>query len=224
VIKSVVFDLDDTLYKEQDFVMEGFKAVSNYLGGKYNLSKQSILNECHTILETQGRGHIFDSVCKKYGIVDENISNLVEVYRRCTPRLKFYEDAEYILKKLMGKFKLGLITDGKSSVQWNKIQALNLKKYMDCIIVTDDYGKQYWKPNERAYTDIIKKFNCIPSECVYIGDNPNKDFIGARKLGFNTIRIIRDYGDHMNTFLDKNYEADYNINNLKELVHMINKF
>jgi putative hydrolase of the HAD superfamily len=58
------------------------------------------------------------------------------------------------------------------------------------------------------------------SDCVYIGDNPNKDFITARKLGMGTVRIVRDVGDHMQTRLGKEYEADAVIYSLTELIKL----
>ncbi|MEM5598044.1 HAD hydrolase-like protein [Niallia circulans] len=54
-------------------------------------------------------------------------------------------------------------------------------------------------------------------DCVYIGDNPNKDFVTAKKLGLHTIRIVREIGDHMQTKLDQGYEADKKIYSLMEI-------
>ena len=34
-IKGVIFDLDDTLYSEKEYIRSGFKAVSRFLGGDY---------------------------------------------------------------------------------------------------------------------------------------------------------------------------------------------
>ncbi|MEW9093550.1 MAG: HAD-IA family hydrolase [Clostridiaceae bacterium] len=218
MIKAVIFDLDDTLYNERDFVYGGFREVARYLSLKYNLKEEEIFKIMIEILNELGRGKIFNTICDKYNL-KEDISELVKIYRETIPKLFLYEDGEYILNKLKGKYKLGIITDGKASVQWNKIKALNLEKYVDKIIVTDDYGKEFCKPNEFVFKEMTKHFNLKGEECVYIGDNPNKDFIGARKVGFKTIRVIRDMGDHMKTFLSKEYEADIEIKNLKDLIY-----
>ncbi len=180
--------------------------------------------------------------------MEEDIKDLVRIYREAKPKITLYEDAEYILKYLKTKwdssqvlldkiesnvskllidkeesyYNIGIITDGKASVQWNKINLLGIEKMVDKIIVTDDYGLEFWKPHEFAYREMLKYFNCNKEQCIYIGDNPHKDFIGAKKVGMKTIRVIREVGDHMNTVLDVEYEADNKISNLKELVNFLN--
>ncbi|WPC41053.1 HAD family hydrolase [Clostridium sp. JS66] len=227
MIKTIIFDLDDTLYIERDFVYGAFEKVCEYLALKFNKDYEKLYNSTIDILNIHGRGKVFNMLCDKYNI-KEDISDLVEIYRNAKPSLRLYEDALYFLKECSldnkkVKFNLGLITDGKASVQWNKIKALKLENYIDKIIVTDDYGIDYWKPNEFAYREMMKHFNCTAEECIYVGDNPNKDFIGARKVNMHTVRIIRDIGDHMNTFLEKTYEADFKIKSLYELKNVIYK-
>lgn len=217
MIKAVIFDLDDTLYNEREFVIGGLKETSKYLSEKYDLGYDELLYKTIEILENQGRGKIFNILCQQYNI-DENIETLVDTYRNAKPKLNLYEDSQYILNKLKGNYKLGLITDGMAKVQWNKIEALSIKEYFNKIIVTDDFGREYWKPHVFAYEEMLRYFKCLPEEAIYVGDNPHKDFVGARCIGLKTVRIIREYGDHMKTKLDKDYEADYNINNLYSLL------
>ena len=216
MIKLVIFDLDDTLYNEIDFVYSGFMEVAVFLSKKYEINKDTIYNDMVDILNSQGRGKIFDHICEKYHL-EENIGDLVKIYRYNKPKISFYDDAYEVLERFKSKYKLGLITDGYKGTQWNKIKALDIEKYMDKIIVTDDYGKEYWKPSIKPFQMMLEYFNIKPEEAVYIGDNPNKDFLPCKELGINSIRIIRPIGDHMNTFLDNKHEADLNIKSLLEL-------
>lgn len=220
MIKLVAFDLDDTLYNEKDFVFEAFKEVSEYLSAKYNLNSKEIYIDMINILESHGRGKIFNLICDNYNI-NEDIKALVQVYRNAKPKLKLYEDSVEILNKLKYNYKLGLITDGLGYVQWNKIKLLEVEKYFDNIIVTDDLGREYWKPHIMPFKNMAEKFKFLPNECVYIGDNPNKDFYGAKKLGYKTVRLIREAGDHIHVRLDAEYEADYEISSLNEIIPMI---
>ena len=59
----LIFDLDDTLYKEREFVKSGFKAVSRYLHFKFNLNEKKIFLQLLKILKKNGRGKIFDILC-----------------------------------------------------------------------------------------------------------------------------------------------------------------
>ena len=220
MIKLIIFDLDDTLYNEIDFVYGGFTEVAVFLSNKYEINKDILFKDMVEILNSQGRGKIFDYICEKYHF-EENIGNLVRIYRHHKPKIFLYNDAYEVLEKFKAKYKLGLITDGYKDTQWNKIKALNIEKYMDKIIVTDDYGKEYWKPSIRPFQMMLEYFNIKPEEAVYIGDNPNKDFLPCKELGINSIRIIRPIGDHMNTFLDEKHEANYNIKSLLELENIL---
>lgn len=221
MIKVLVFDLDDTLYYEKEYVLGGFKEVCSYLSMKYYIDFNELYEKCEKILNTYGRGKIFDILCNEYNF-KEDVLNLVEIYRDSKSELDLYEDSKYILELAkQRKINLGIITDGCAKVQWNKIKALNLDSIIDKIIVTDDYGQGFGKPNKRSYIEIMNSFNVKGDECVYVGDNPKKDFIGARELGFKTIRIIREKGDHVLDKVDKEYEADFIIYNLKELLKFI---
>lgn len=221
MIKCLIFDLDDTLYYEKSYVLGAFKDVCTYLGQKYCVDFKVLYNRCIAILDKYGRGKIFNILCDEFNF-KEDISYLVGIYRKSKPDLELYRESNEIIKfAKMNNLYLGLITDGCSQVQWNKIKALGLETKIDKIIVTDDYGQGYGKPHNKSYKDIISYFNVKPCECMYIGDNPKKDFIGAKKLGMKTVRIIYEKGDHIHDEVSVEYEADYIIRSLLDIEVMI---
>ena len=90
---------------------------------------------------------------------------------------------------------LAIITDGYPNVQWGKIKALNIDNLVGQIIVTGDWGQAFWKPHHRAFIKISQDHK--PTECVYIGDNPKKDFKAPEELGWlPSIRIRREKSLH----------------------------
>lgn len=217
MIKVIIFDMDDTLYKEYDFVFGGFKVVANYIEKKYLINSNKIYNEIINIFNKEGRGQIFDKICDKYNI-DEDIKSLVDIYRYHKPNIELYDDAEEILKWCKeNNIKTGLITDGMSKIQWNKIKALKLDKKIDKIIVSDDFGEEYWKPHIRTYKEIMEYFNVKGENAIYVGDNPKKDFIGAKTMKINTVRICRDTGDYSNIIVEQALEAEKIIRSLREI-------
>ena len=229
--KAVIFDLDDTLYDERQFVYSGFKAVAQYLAGSYGLNDQKLFLRMQQLLCEEGRGTIFDRVLQDNGLDTSLVSTLVEVYRSHKPVLELYPDAREILRDLKGSIPdlkgsatgsvpevvLGLITDGAARVQWNKIKALGLEDMMDIIIVTDDFGTECWKPSPVPYQRVMDKLGVSPEFCIYIGDNPVKDFVTARKLGWQTVRIRRPGGMCVEIKKDPLYEADFEITDLQQL-------
>ena len=132
-----------------------------------------------------------------------------------------YDYIEKDVYKRQGNYGLGIITDGDSQVQRNKICALGIEKYFTKIIVTDDCGIECRKPSAEPYKEMIRHFGGRPDEFVYIGDNPHKDFVTAKKLGIYTVRIRREIGEHMKTILEKEYEADFTIFSLTEVERIL---
>ena len=210
--KVIIFDLDDTLYNERTYVFEAFKNVATYISEKYKLDFEILYKDIIDIFYKEGRGRIFNLICEKYKL-SEDIEVLVKVYRDTEPKeIELYEDAKDFISYTKNKgYKLGIITDGMASVQWKKIKALNLESLIDKIVISDELGRENWKPSEMPYKEILNYFEINPKEAVYIGDNPNKDFIGAKKLGIKTVRVIRVEGDHMKTLVSKEYEAECKI-------------
>ena len=104
-------------------------------------------------------------------------------------------------------------------MQHNKIKGLGLEEIMDCIIVTDDY-ENAGKPSVISYNMVMDMLQIDePSRCIYIGDNPRKDFVGAREVGMHTVRIVRSKGMFMSLKAEQGYDADVIVKNLKELLH-----
>ena len=90
-----------------------------------------------------------------------------------------YPDAERALGRLQVRgVRLGLITDGPLAAQKAKVEALGLPDRFDVIILTDERGRDFWKPDPRAFREMADRLFLDPKSCVYVGDNPEKDFTG----------------------------------------------
>lgn len=180
--KVFIFDLDDTLYSEKEYVRSGYYKIAEYLQDKSVAEKlwKEFLNKKNAI----------DEVLMNEGVFTEKLKQeCLEVYRNQLPDIHLYEGVKDMLAKLKNRgYMLGLITDGRSEGQRHKIKALDIEKCFDYIIVTDELGGvEYRKPNEKAYTMMKDEFEVNYSEMCYIGDNINKDFIAPQKLGMKSI-------------------------------------
>jgi putative hydrolase of the HAD superfamily len=211
----VVFDLDDTLYPEITYVKSAFKAVSAYLAKNYALNKDIVFEQMISILETNGRGDVFDCTLQAYNIYSKKLVNqCLGVYRTTFPEIFLPQSSTKCLIQLKNYTKY-LVTDGNKIVQTNKIKALNLQKYFKKTLPTHNFGKKNAKPSTYVFHKILQWEHAKPNELVYIGDNPNKDFVNLKKEGFHTIRVLT--GMFKNVFLEQKFEADYKINSLNEL-------
>jgi putative hydrolase of the HAD superfamily len=119
---------------------------------------------------------------------------MIRVYREHTPKIALATDAVECLSRLQGRVPLGLLTDGNSRSQWAKIDALGIRGIFGSIVVTGDWGAEFFKPNVRGFRYLEDQ---LPSSnFIYVADNPSKDFYAPRELGWSAIRVKRSAGLH----------------------------
>ncbi len=178
-IKGVIFDLDDTLYSEKDYVSSGFQAVSSYLGGEYEERLWELFSSTRCPI---------DMLLKEIGREDEK-NSVLNAYRAHMPSISLYPGVSELLCELKNQgYKIGVITDGRPEGQRNKIKALGLQDLVDDIIITDELGgPQFRKPCDIAFRIIQTKWKLSPSQIAYVGDNPIKDFQAPKQLGMKSI-------------------------------------
>lgn len=196
MVELLVFDLDDTLFPEHQFVMSGFRAVDRWLAA--NESVTGFLREADRLFVAGHRGRIFNEALESMGLSadPQRVSALVDIYRSHEPEIELHADAEWALDHFREICRLGIITDGYSVTQHGKCRALNLEHRVDAIICTDDLGRDFWKPNPAAFERLMQQFAVAAGGCVYVGDNPSKDFRPGNELGWLTVQIERSGGEY----------------------------
>lgn len=220
-VEALVFDLDDTLYPEEQYVFSGFRFVDAWLKEERGIAG---FEQLALQIYAQGvRGNIFDLALENLDVNlgPEMVRSMVQVYREHSPRITAYEDAKWALSHFQGRYKIGLITDGYLAVQRNKVKALGIKDYFDTIVFTDELGRENWKPSLLPYDTAKKKLGCAHERIVYIGDNPKKDFIGAKRLGWLTVQVSRPQGQYREAVVPEGYLAELKIKSLTELPNVL---
>ncbi len=211
---AVVFDLDDTLYAERQYNLSGFTAVGEYVLRRYGV--EGFGDICRELFCIGIRGNIFDEACSHLA-VKLPVAELVSIYRDHIPDISLFDDAARTLDNLRGKRPLGLLTDGFSGVQRRKIEALDIAPYFDSIVVSDELGgRDAWKPSAAPYCRSMEALAGPGRKFVYVADNPGKDFITARALGWKTVRIERPACIHPAS-AKPGYEADRVVFSLDEI-------
>lgn len=222
MIRAVVFDLDDTLISEKDYIISGFNYIAKILCNKLGVNQKKLFLDLMDLYEKDAK-YIFNRLYEKYNInyTDEMITELVKEYRCHVPNIQFYNDVIPCLNTLkeLG-IKTGIITDGYEVSQRQKLKAIEAVKYFDEIIITDEMGRKYWKPHPRAFEIITSKLNVKFDEMLYVGDNPEKDFYISKLYPIKTVRINRN-GIYLNKTYFKGVKETFFVNSLHELTHLL---
>ena len=233
--KIVVFDLDDTLYKEVDFMKSAFMEIAQ--GIEADDTADIIAKKM--LKWWKDGNNVFQHLIKTYHL-NLTIDSLLSKYRSHFPSLLLDEVTKNLLQMLSEKAVLGLITDGRSNTQHNKIAALGLNAFMnqEDILVSGDRDKEnglnvlkgnnsWEKPSELPFKYFMSRYsiNYNPSivNYYYIGDNPSKDFSAPNHLGWATICLLDDGRNihHQDFSLPQHMLPQYTISRITEIENII---
>jgi putative hydrolase of the HAD superfamily len=181
--KIYVFDLDDTLYKEVDFLKSAYGEIA------VRLRAFGVADAYPKMLAWYNEGqNVFCKINEYYGL-NIPISDFLHWYRCHVPAISLSEGGRELLDFILASGdRVGVITDGRSVTQRNKIEALGLSKYLlpEDVIISEEFGSE--KPNPRNYRYFMGRYP--GAEYIYIADNPSKDFVAANGLGWMTIGLL----------------------------------
>jgi putative hydrolase of the HAD superfamily len=195
--RAVVFDLDDTLFPERDYVLSGFRAVAAWAELHLGIDARTGYTELEALFAQGIRDTTFNRWLALHGLpADGLIPGLVQVYREHEPRLVPFPEARPVLERLRTTYRLGLLADGYLAVQQRKLRALGLASYFDGIVFSDELGRDAWKPSERPFQIVLARLAVSGPEALYVADNPLKDFVGARRCGMATVWVHRPDGEY----------------------------
>ncbi len=225
-LQAVLFDLDDTLYPEREYVRSGFRAAAARAERMLGIPRENGFKELWGYFEAGVRGNTYNTWLESHGLDAERwVPELVTEYRTHAPDIQLHQGVSELLEELADHYRLGLITEGHTVSQQNKLKALGLETVFEAVVITDMDERAFWKPHTRPYLTALEQLGITPEKSVYIGDNPRKDFFGARQLGMHTVRVQWPQG--LNTDLQPEtpeHAADMSLPDLSALPEILASF
>jgi len=223
LIKAVVFDLDNTL---MDFMKMKKRAIEEAIPAMVDAGLE---------ITPEKANQLIDEIYKEKGIeyqqvFDEFLNRVLKkidykilsagivAYRRAReasliPYPHVYSTLYSLLK--MG-IRMGILSDAPVKEAWLRLAYLNFHQIMDTVVTFNDTMVR--KPDPAPFKLLLKKMNVAPNEALMVGDWVERDIIGAAKVGMKT--AFARYGDTFNT---QSHNADYELNDISELVDIIKK-
>lgn len=189
-LKAVIFDLDNTVL---DRTGTFARFTASFLG-KYFDHLDSTQELFDRIIFLDQDGYKDKSV-----LFDELLAELPWKGKPQKNEIMHFYNAEYVksavlmerakevIAYLKRKYKIGLITNGRTAIQYGKINQLGIADDFDTILVSEEAGIK--KPDPRIFEMALINLDLSPNECVYVGDHPVNDMEGASKAGMETIWI-----------------------------------
>ncbi len=223
MIKAIVFDLDNTL---TDFVKVKENsidaAVDAMIDAGLTRSRAEIRRKIFDIYAREGIEHqrVFDKFLQEeLGRVEyRKLAAAIVAYRRARDStLVLYPHVHLTLVELVKRgIKLAVVTDAQSLQAWLRLCYLQLHHIFDHVVTYEDTGKL--KPSSAPFLRALDLLGVEAKEAMMVGDWPERDMVGASKLGMTT--VFARYGD---TFGTVQSGADYELDDIIQLLNIVDE-
>lgn len=200
--KHIFFDLDHTLWdfdkNSSETLLELYQTHNlQSLGVKSFESFLTAYRERNTMMWDEYRlGKIDKATLRDKRFVftfwdlgldpDTTPLGLSADYIRLSPaRNHLFPHSHEVLTYLKEKYKLHIITNGFEEAQHIKLEASDLKKYFEEIIISEHTG--FKKPDIRIFEFAQKLTGATPDDSIMIGDGLEVDVLGALAAGWDAV-------------------------------------
>lgn len=207
MIKTIIFDIDNTMYSYDDAHAVAFARLLEYVQQELGLSREefmSIHNEMYSeLIDYMGDCAAIHNRMIRYVNILERLGK--PLYPHAMKMYRIYWDtlldnmtvSEGLLdamKELKQRgIRIGIGTDMTAVIQIEKLERMNALRYVDFIVSSEEAGAE--KPAGRMMDRCLEKAGCERSECAFVGDNPKKDCRGAVDAGMKAILYSPGGGD-----------------------------
>lgn len=172
--KAFVFELDDVLFPEKDYILQVYYLFSNFIEFTEGFPPAADMTEfMKNAYSHHGDDGIFDRVKEAFGIDEKYRENLERLY--CTARLPlklllFDDVLKFLQDIVIDRKMIFILTNGKPEVQINKIRQTEwngLEQYLKVYYA----GELNLKPEPDALSYIMKEHNLNRNEILIVGAN-----------------------------------------------------
>ncbi len=192
MIRAILFDLDDTLYAQADWLAGAWAEVADVAAAQApGLDRAAFLDALlDAAAAGSDRGSIIDRTLAATGADADLAPILVDAFRaHRSGALEPYDGAREAIALAARHGLVGLVTDGWPAVQRDKIRALGLGDAFDVIVASDELGREHRKPDPLPFRVALEALGVPAYDAVFVGDRPAKDVAGAHAAGLRAARV-----------------------------------
>ena len=204
MIKAVIFDLDNTLYAYWPAHNAGFRALTDYARDMLGIDPEEL-----PVLHREGdrilRAHAGENAAAihsrliRYQLMLEK-QGLPILH---APRMErcYWESFFAAVKPEPGTretlialrkegLRIGVGTNMTASQQYTKLELLGLLDAVDFLVCSEEVSAE--KPDRRLFDSCVEKAGCRAEDCLFVGDDPERDVLAARSAGLRPVWLQRE--------------------------------
>lgn len=214
-IKAIIFDLDNTLLDRTST----FLAFAHSFAARYFEHLDSHQEIIALIVELDEDGYkdkriLFQELLEQLSWLNKpDHEELMIFYKEEYVKSAVLMDgALEVINQFRNRYKIALITNGRNTIQYGKIDRLGIREQFHSIIVSEEAGCK--KPDSRIFNSMLTQLDVSPEQCIYVGDHPVNDIEGASQVGMSTVwmKVNQPWRDELTA------KPLYQINQISELL------
>ena len=226
MIKAVFFDIDDTLYDTSGFARLARRAAINVMiDAGLPLSSDEAYKLLKEIIKEKGSNYD-----KHFNILTKRVFGEEKPLLIALGMIT-YHNVKFALLRLFPKtpstliylkskgYHLGVISDGITIKQWEKLIRLGLNHFFDEVVTSEEAGVE--KPDERIFQLALDCMGCQPNKSIMIGNKFNKDIIGAINIGMSAILVNSELTPDEKEYLEENNIKLNVVSNIGDIVELL---
>ena len=186
---AVLFDLDGTLLDRASSLKAFLAEQHRRFAGRLGAAELETWRSRFLALDQNGhvrKSVVYPALLSEFGGEPETASELLEDFRHGSSKhaCSFPGMAQTLLALRERGLKLGIVSNGETAFQRRNIGALGLEPLVDVILISEAEGLR--KPDAAIFRRAAKRLEVKPGQCLFVGDNPEADILGAHRAGMKT--------------------------------------
>ncbi len=225
MIKGILLDIDNTLYDYDKTHKKAMERIRGEISSFYNIDEFNgaflkARDEIHKNLINSASSHnrllYFQRALEMLN--HKNILFAYDLYKiywdEFIENIELFDNVIEFLNKNQDK-KICIVTDLSANIQYRKIKKMNISKYIDAIVTSEEAGIE--KPDKKIFQKALDKIRLEPKEVCMIGDSYQKDILGAKNFNLKAYLLHKENQKPPKT---NDYKG---FNSYKELIELIER-
>lgn len=208
--KALFFDLDETLLRDVDSERAAIDAVLPGLLERLPMLESEGVRAAYRRINNrhwsefdespiasvsdpgETRAIIWKEVLREFNVENnDGIAELgIEFERVRQEHYARYDDVDEAFERLRSRYPLFLVTNGNSLMQREKLRRTGLENSFKKVFIAQEVGVS--KPKAKIFQLALNAAEAKPDECIMVGDNLDKDIVGALTLGIPAVWMRRN--------------------------------
>ena len=180
--RAIIFDLDDTRYRERRFALSGYEAISAYADRRFGLPRADVFRVLSRAHRLGQRHRVLQALCDRHQLSHVMVREFVAIIRSHAPRLRVPRVTCATLATLRSSWKVGVLTNGLPGVQARKVAALGLADHVDDVVYAKQHGDGCGKPDPVPFPVAARRLEVEPSSCIVVGNDPVRDIASGAPI------------------------------------------